>query len=219
MTIHSVGHSGGRPIDALLAGYAAGTLAAPLHSLVAAHLELSPANRHYVASLENAAAAALQEAPVVAPRNRNAMLDAIFAAPALAAKPRQEHATRLPGSLVRYLGHDLNDVAWRTLLPGIREFHVGGDEDQEEATLYWIRAGKRLPSHTHEGSEITLVIQGGFTDASGHYARGDIAIADGDVDHHPTADADMDCICFAVTDAPLRLTGPVGRIVQRLFRH
>lgn len=218
MTIHSVGHSGGRPIDALLAGYAAGTLAAPLHMLVSAHLELTPANRFYVASLENAAASALQDSPAVEPRDRGAMLDAIFASSTRPAVPRAERASQLPASLVRYLGHDLNDVAWRTLLPGIREFHVGG-EDQEEATLYWIRAGKRLPSHTHEGSEITLVIQGGFTDVSGHYARGDIAIADGDVDHHPTADADMDCICFAVTDAPLRLTGPVGRIVQRLFRH
>lgn len=219
MTIHSVGHPGGRPIDALLAGYAAGTLAAPLHALVSAHLELSPANRRYVASLESAASSALQEAPAVQPRNRDAMLDAIFSAPPASGLARAGGHTRLPGPLVHYLGHDLNDVAWRTLLPGIREFHVGGDEDQEEATLYWIRAGKRLPSHTHEGSEITLVIQGGFTDASGHYARGDIAIADGDVDHHPTADDDMDCICFAVTDAPLRLTGPVGRIVQRLFRH
>lgn len=217
MTIHSVGHSGGRPIDALLAGYAAGTLGAPLHALISAHLDLSPANRSYVAALENAAATALQDAPAVAPRDRSAMLDAIFSSPVRTA-PVVERATRLPAPLVRYLGHDLNDVAWRTLLPGIREFHVGG-EDEEEATLYWIRAGKRLPSHTHEGSEITLVIQGGFTDASGHYARGDIAIADGDIDHHPTADADMDCICFAVTDAPLRLTGPVGRIVQRLFRH
>jgi putative transcriptional regulator len=31
------------------------------------------------------------------------------------------------------------------------------------------------------------------------------------------ADLDEDCICFAVTDAPLQLTGPIGRVVQRLF--
>jgi putative transcriptional regulator len=76
-----------------------------------------------------------------------------------------------------------------------------------------------MPSHTHEGSEITLVLRGGFSDATGHYRRGDIAIADSEVDHRPRADEDEDCICFAVTDAPLRLTGPVARFVQRLLRH
>jgi putative transcriptional regulator len=39
------------------------------------------------------------------------------------------------------------------------------------------------------------------------------------VNHTPVADDDEDCICFAVTDAPLRLTGPVGRIVQSFFKH
>jgi putative transcriptional regulator len=32
-------------------------------------------------------------------------------------------------------------------------------------------------------------------------------------------DEGQDCICFAVTDAPLRLTGPVGRILDRFFGH
>ena len=54
--------------------------------------------------------------------------------------------------------------------------------------------------------------------ATGRYARGDLAIADSALDHQPVADSGEDCICFAVTDAPLRLTGPVGRIVERLFR-
>jgi putative transcriptional regulator len=52
---------------------------------------------------------------------------------------------------------------------------------------------------------------------NGHYRRGDIAIADQEVDHRPVADREEDCICFAVTDAPIRLTGPVGRLLQRLF--
>jgi putative transcriptional regulator len=63
------------------------------------------------------------------------------------------------------------------------------------------------------------VLRGGFSDVSGHYMRGDIAIADEDVDHKPVADADEDCICFAVTDAPLKLTGPVGKVIQGLFRN
>ncbi len=66
--------------------------------------------------------------------------------------------------------------------------------------------GARLPSHTHEGSEYTLVLKGGFTDVLGHFRRGDVAIADQNVDHSPLADPDEDCFCFVVLDAPIRLT-------------
>jgi putative transcriptional regulator len=124
----------------------------------------------------------------------------------------------VPAPLSQLLGKKVTDLQWRRRLPGIKEFelsHAGG----AEAKLYWINPGRVMPSHTHEGSEVTLVLRGGFSDPTGHYRRGDIAIADAELDHHPRADDDEDCICFAVIDAPLRLTGPVGRIVQRIFGH
>ena len=68
-----------------------------------------------------------------------------------------------------------------------------------------------MPSHTHHGTELTLVLTGGFKDEDGHYVAGDVAFADGDVDHKPIADEGEDCICFAVTAGRLQLTGPVGR--------
>jgi putative transcriptional regulator len=34
------------------------------------------------------------------------------------------------------------------------------------------------------------------------------------VDHRPVAGRSGDCICLAVTDAPLRLTGPIGRLFR-----
>ncbi len=48
----------------------------------------------------------------------------------------------------------------------------------------------------------------------GHFLRGDLAEADGSVDHRPIADPGEDCLYLAVTDAPLRLTGPVGRLLN-----
>lgn len=217
--MQTVGQSGANPFDALLAGYAAGALPRPLHALVSAHLEISPRNRGYVALLEGAAAETMTHADPVAVRKRAAMLDSIFAQSAAPAIVRPHDAVSvMPNSLRDYLGHDLGAVPWRKVLPGVKEFRLGNGRD-EEATLYWIRAGKRMPSHTHDGSEVTLVLQGGFTDPTGHYARGDVAVADAELDHHPVADDDIDCICFAVTDAPLRLTGPIGRIFQRFFGH
>jgi putative transcriptional regulator len=207
-----------RPIDTLLAGYAAGTLNAPLHALVGAHLALSPENRAFVAALEDIASGALEAGdsrPVAA---RDHMLTAIMAgegappAPALAADPV------FPDALRRLVGRGLQEVSWRFRLPGIREYRIA-DSEAGEAVLYWVKAGRRLPQHTHEGEEVTLLLQGGFTDPLGHYRRGDIAIADAELDHTPVADRDEDCICFAVTDAPLHLTGPVMRLLRRVLPH
>ena len=75
-----------------------------------------------------------------------------------------------------------------------------------------VRAGKAVPQHTHEGNELTLVLEGSFHDELGRYARGDLAITDPTVEHRPVADEGQDCLCLAVTDARLRLTGPLGRL-------
>jgi putative transcriptional regulator len=213
----ATGHPSSRALDALLAAYAAGSLSPPLHALVAGHLALTPGSRAFVRSLEGANAAALEDAPPVPVPDREARLAEIFAEPA--AEPiRLDPAPDpvLPVPIARFLGKRIDQIRWRTLLPGLKAFRVEAT-DRGEAVLYWIRPGRTMPAHTHEGSEYTLVLKGGFTDVLGHYRRGDIAIADQEIDHRPQADPDEDCICYAVADAPLRLTGPVGRILQRLF--
>jgi putative transcriptional regulator len=210
------GQPSDRALDALLAGYASGALSPPLHVLVASHLALSPQSRAFVRHLEAANAAALEETAPEPVLDREAKLEAIFASadpePIRAEPPRDDV---LPAPLVHFLGTTLDGIRWRTLLPGIREYKAE-KMDRGEAVLYWVRRGRTMPSHTHEGSEYTLVIKGGFQDVTGHYRRGDIAIADQDVDHRPRSDPDDDCICYTVTDAPLRLTSAVGRILQQL---
>ena len=207
------------PIDALMAQYAAGQLSPALHGLVAAHLAIKPENRGFVGALEAMRAQDLETVPASAIRNRDSRLAAIFDAPEAGRRP-VSHDGILPAPLADFIGYRLDNVPWRTVLPGIREFHVPHVEKQGgEASLLWIKPGRIMPSHTHDGTEVTLVLKGGFSDATGHYRRGDIAIADSDLDHRPRADEDEDCVCFAVTDAPLRLTGPVGRIFQRFFGH
>ncbi|MGY6570370.1 MAG: ChrR family anti-sigma-E factor [Salinarimonas sp.] len=206
-------------LDTLLAHYARGALSAPLHALVASHLVIRPESRPFVSAMESVVASAIVEEEPVKVRNRDERLAAIFALdqedPAGAAAARTVEGD-VPQPLARYLGCTLDDIPWRTLLPGVKEYRVE-DNEHGEATLYWIKAGRKMPSHTHEGSEYTLVLKGAFSDLNGHYGRGDIAIADMDVDHRPVADPGEDCFCFAVTDAPLKLTGPIGRIVQRFF--
>lgn len=206
-------------LDELLAGFAAGTLAAPAHALVGAHLELSNRNRFYVAELEALAGIAVDEAAPVALNDRDSALAEIFAlepSPA-AEKVALSRDPRLPESLRDIVKKPLDALPWKTLLPGVKECKF--DEiDGCVSSLIWVRAGRAMPAHTHEGTELTLVLQGGFKDADGHFVRGDIAFANDDVDHKPIADEDEDCICFAVTEGSLRLTGPIGRFFAPFMR-
>lgn len=206
----------GRPIDALLADYAAGRLARPLHGLVAAHLAIKPENRNYVAALEAVQARAVDEIAPQPLSRRDAMLEKIFASEATRGSDLPDDV--IPPSLRALAGTGLSGLDWKSKLPGMKEFQIK-DKSVGEAVFYWIKPGRQMPSHTHEGTEVTLVLKGGFSDTYGHYRRGDIAIADGEVDHQPRADEDEDCICFAVTDAPLRLTGPLGRMLRIFTRH
>ena len=217
MTIQASGRPQERALDELLAGYASGTLSAPLHTLVAGYLEMNPQSRAFVKSLEAVAGADLEASSPIPVSGRDDKLEAIFASgPIKRAMGETAPSTVLPYALYRYIGQDLPDIRWKSRLPGMKQCKVE-ETERGEAVLYWIKPGRKMPSHTHDGSEYTLVLRGSFSDVSGHYGPGDIAIADQEIDHRPVADPEGDCICFAVTDAPLRLTGPFGRILQKVF--
>jgi putative transcriptional regulator len=209
-------------LDSLLASYAAGNLSRPLHALVASHLALSPDNRQYVAAFEAMAGESMELEPVltgsVADRGRR--LAAIFAQDAAPEQPipAAPADALLPAPLAAYLGQPFDQLRWRTVLPGLKEVKLE-DAAGVEASLLWIKAGRAMPSHTHPGIEATLVLRGSFDDALGHYERGDLAVADSDVDHKPVAGHGEDCICFAVSEGPVKLTGPVARLFSKLLRH
>lgn len=199
--------------DALLARYVAGVLPRPAHVLVRSHLEIKVDNRAFVGGLEGLAGDALQRIRPITLDRRDAMLDRIFASegsPRAAAAPQP--AGLFPPALRDFLGMDVSDVPWRIKMPGLKEYDVG-EMDGVHATLFWIRPGRKIPAHTHAGSELTLVLDGAFADVHGRFGRGDIAVADETVDHRPVAEAERPCISFAVTEGPLRLT---GRLHQRL---
>ncbi|MFI0843147.1 ChrR family anti-sigma-E factor [Mesorhizobium sp. IMUNJ 23232] len=199
------------PLDVLLARYVAGGLPAPVRVLVESHLAIKPASRALVARLELLAGAALTGAEPVGLGNRQGRLDAIFASPSPAIKNRQrESGDVLPQPLIDFIGFGVADVPWRSKLPGFREYNLG-EIDGCSASLFWLRPGRAIPDHTHEGSELFLVLDGAFNDQRGRFQRGDISIADETVDHRPVAETDRPCIGFLVSDGSLHLTGPLHR--------
>ncbi len=218
MSSTNVQHESFRAVDELLAAYGSGSLDPARHALIASHLLLKPESRGFVRAIENTVASEIALGAEFAPiKRRDLRLASIFASvdePPAELEPVGNQV--LPPPLRRFMGCGIDDVSWSFVVPGVRECRLG-DVGRGSASLLRVKAGRRLPQHTHEGSEITLVLTGAFADPMGRYARGDISIADGAIDHSPVVDSDEECICFAVTDAPLVLTGPLGRVVQKIF--
>ncbi len=202
-----MGKSDFSTMDNLLARYVAGTLPTPVNMAVGAHLELKQDNRDFVGTLETLAGEAVEIMPGAEVSGRDKRLDQIFSQEQAAqADASGGERGMIPASLAALVPHDIGGIPWRSKMPGYKECALGVIEGCE-VNLLWIRAGRKMPAHTHEGSEITLVLDGAFSDSRGRYGRGDIALADEDVDHSPIAEAGGPCICLAITDAPLRLTG------------
>ena len=80
------------------------------------------------------------------------------------------------------------------------------------------RAGRGLPVHRHGGNEYTLVLAGGFADGRERFDRGDVCVADPSVEHKPVADADQSCVCLVVAEAPVVLTGLLGRLLNPFLK-
>ncbi len=85
-----------------------------------------------------------------------------------------------------------------------------------EMELLRIEPGCGSPTHTHDASEYTLVLSGGFTDEFGSYGPGDISIAGPAMTHRPIADPGEICFALAVRDGGLRFQGMLG-FFQRLL--
>lgn len=124
----------------------------------------------------------------------------------------------LPEPLRSYVGGDLADLKWRALGRGAYQILIDTKDKDTQVRLLRIPAGKPVPEHTHEGRELTLVLAGSFRDGEDLFARGDIEEADGDLLHTPTATEGEDCICLAVTEAPLKFSSWIVRLVQPILK-
>lgn len=210
--------AGGRAIDPLLAGYALGSLDPCMHALIEAHLILSHENRDMVRAIEAQAGAELDEAEgqPIGRHARDQVLGAIYAG-GWYGRPRPVRDPDLPSPLLKLIGGPLDSVKWRFYGFGAQERTVYSD-GAVTAQLFKVKPGRAFPSHTHDGIEATIVLRGSYRDATGRYARGDVAVADDAVDHRPIADPETGCVCFAVTEGRLKLTGPIGRLLNIAIR-
>jgi len=203
--------------DDTLFAYAAGNLPEAFNLIIAAHVSLCDQCRATVESFD-ALGGAVMAKDEGAAMSKGSLAQALArldtAAPEV--KPKRAPGT-LPAPLQDYVGGDLADVAWRPIGLGVKQAILATSKEAT-ARLILIPAGVEIPDHSHEGTEMTLVLKGAYQDDGGVFARGDIDVADGSVHHTPVAAAGEDCICLAVTEAPLKFKKFLPKVAQKFSR-
>lgn len=212
------------PDEGLLVRYAAGSLSEPMSLLVATHLALCPHCRAHTEQYDVLGGALLED---IDTQNVGSDLrDRVFAqldadTPASPRPSAPQHRTapdlRVPEPLRSYLNANLDDLDWRYRGP-LDEVRILENYTGTTSRLLRIKAGKAMPRHTHGGTELTLVLAGGFTTQGRHFLRGDLDAADPTVDHAAIADDGEDCFCFAINEGKLSFTGPLLRLLNPFVR-
>lgn len=92
------------------------------------------------------------------------------------------------------------------------------DDGALRSSLLHIDAGGQIPEHTHTGFEVTLLLEGEFSDEDGHYVPGDFIWQDGRHQHTPLTK--NGCLCFTVVSSALhfnkgfsKLLNPIGNLI------
>lgn len=200
--------------DDLLDAYVTGNLPQAFAVVVAAHLSLCDACRARAGAAEMLGGALLDRVAPAAMSSgaKDRLLAALDNTPPPAPVAR---SGIFPAPVMQALGGQ--PPKWRMLGGGIRQQILSADSDGALRLLY-IPPGRAVPEHSHGGLELTLVLQGSFSDSEGRFGVGDVETAGDETDHQPVAGAGCPCICLAATDAPLRFRAMLPRLLQPLFR-
>ncbi len=219
MTTNTITH---HLTDQILIAYAAGTLPEAFNLIVATHITMCDQCRTELAAHEAVGGAVLERAGVA--EMDVGALDACFAR--IDADPKDPIKVRgrsnrppslFPQPLADYVGCELEDIKWKPVGLGVRQSILKASRTASVRLLH-IPAGCEVPDHGHNGTEMTLVLQGAFCDEFARFGPGDIEICDPNVEHNPIAEDGLDCICLAATDAPLKFSGLLPKIAQPFLR-
>lgn len=203
------------PDPATLMSFAAGNLAEPLAAVVASHAEMCAACRKDVRRLEMLGAAMLEQVEPVSARAPD-LTDPQAPSHPFANSVRSDGV--LPAAIARLVGGGLDKVNWSAVAPGVQGYRLPVSHPGEGLLmLLKIGAGKGIPEHGHGGAELTLVLTGSYSDATGRYGRGDVADLDEDIEHQPVVDPGSECICLIASETKAKFKGMLPRLLQPIL--
>lgn len=211
------------PSEQALALFARGELPSPMTVAIAAHIEFCGECQSHLEEIEQS----LAQSTFSSPAPEAALDDALLA------MMDDITQSQVPDSLSVQAQKSVNINGRNIRLPralshiGLSSFMQAGKlsrarlditEDDVRASLLYISAGGSIPEHTHTGTELTLLLDGTFSDEQGSYVPGDFILLDSEHNHTPYTE--NGCLCLAVVDSPLhfnkglsRLLNPIGELI------
>jgi len=228
------------PTNEMLAEYAAGTLDWALSLSVSAHLQMCSKCRYEVASL-NAVGGILLECGHEAtpssmedtvPEQSDKHLSFSKLMSEISIRDAKEvdnnsHSTTLRTysdpileglpKVVNKLILNNGKLKWKHLCYSLKMARLAVGQDKYEVAFHKIDVGGKVYEHDHKGLEVTVVLKGSFSDEHGIYNEGDFLIKKpGDI-HRPTATQNQACLCLSVSEAPVAITGFMGKLLNPIM--
>lgn len=220
------------PSETLLTQYCDASLATSLSLAVSIHVDMCPVCQAKVAKIEASNANALfSEEPaqyekpqpeqpelleefelnVLDMITSDDSIDEVYEVEPVSIKVN-EHNYQLPRALTRISHSKFTQVG------KLARSRIALDDGPLRSSLLHIDAGGEIPEHTHTGFEVTLLLDGEFSDEEGKYVPGDFIWQDGSHQHTPlTKDG---CLCFTVVSSALhfnkgfsKLLNPIGNLI------
>lgn len=202
--------------DATLVAYSSGTLTKGMALLVESHLSMCEQCAEQIQTSNRIGGDLLQNIEPVAMKSGSLekfmdLLDGVEMEQPAAFERSGE--AEVPESLAAIIGDDLDALEWKSMGLGVQQYDLklGGIG---ATRLLRIQPGVSVPHHTHTGNELTLILRGSYSDEIGRFQVGDVADLDDQLEHQPIVDTREECICLIATDAPLKFSGLMGKLVQ-----
>jgi putative transcriptional regulator len=216
-------------LEHLMVDYASGALDEALSLVMASYISLSPYAQEQLRHLENIGGALLCQDCPPQEMNKDSLANVLdkldeCLTEAIAELEEIELALHcdIPTPITQHISaHSPSAKApqWERKLNGIEAMVIPlSAECENNVSLMKIAPGIPTPEHTHRGLELTLVLDGAFTDETGSYETGAILIHDERIKHQPVSCPQQGCVCLVATDAPLRFTRGWMRLLNPFLK-
>lgn len=212
----------------MLTDYSSGSLSLSHSLAVSAHLDQCAHCREQVRRLNTLGAELFASANTPTPESRmsalkSSLLEKIKSQPKTSAETPapvfNEALKHIPATLRHLIPEGYDKLKWMHLTPSFKLATLSNETGGAQVALSYIKAGAHMPFHAHTGDEITLVLEGAFSDEDGLYREGDFICRGSDDKHQPRVTKDADCICLIILDSPIEFTGWFSRLFNPIMRY
>ena len=207
------------PQLSLLKTYCAGELPASISVIIAAHIEQCPHCQQQVEALTKQAASSTFGNDSILDSNVedfdfDNMIDAITSDDTVAEIKQPQPLELSLNQKDYFLPQVLRNLelgSW-TKLGKLSRSRITLDDANLHTSLLQIEPQGSVPNHTHNGFEITLLLEGSFKDEMGEYHKGDFIWLDGNHTHNPVTEDG--CLCLTVSSDSLHFTEGLSKLLN-----